>query len=1182
MTENRLDILALIKACSPSKRKSCKICNKFTYFHQPVLFCVSCLKIYHGKCLNFKNNDIFVLQQLNFSCPDCTTKDNSIECVCCKVSVDVYNDKFIQCKNCYLLIHKHCSFHNCCLQCIPEFKPKAEVVDTYRSNIISEYYNNLPVFCPFHVTENKQNCNLIDTDEGSNDIQYASQVLRSCQYLDLQMFRNTYLSHMNKNSFVCLSLNIDGFKTNFDKFAIFHRALVQYSCKISCYLLCESNIIKDQAGPFYLQGYNKFVLDKIKISNNIYKNKGSGIVLYLDNKINNVEVCDDLSETTTDGEFSVVRFKLKKYTHYIIGVYRPPSGKPSVFLENLDKILLCINSSKHVKCTFLGDFNFNLYNSSSRYVLSYLDTIFSQGVYPTVSRATHFMAREPTCIDHILTNDICNVIVTGVITYKISHHMPIFSIYNLADDLFDNRVSSRPKLMINEQTLMSFSNEIYVLRSKYEIESDVSARDHFTQFIKDFKNTYDKWFVNDNMHANVHKRNYVRKDWITVGIAKSCEEKNRLYSKWCKSKCSSDWNDYLAYKRKLDVLIKKSKFDYFQKEFENCKSDLKKTWQTINNILGRKKRDSLLIFTDKDASHSFNKYFTSIANELIKDNYNNTSDIDSYSTYLPPISTTINSLVIKPDKIKYFIDKLNNCKSTYFAPRILKYVSTDLSLLLTSIFDKCYTEGYFPDELKIAKVIPLYKNKGPMTDIGNYRAISMLSVFSKLFEKVIHRHISDYLEENNIINPAQYGFRTGHSTVHALVNATENVHKSLENNMYTLGVFIDFSKAFDTINHEILVKKLEHYGIHGNLLKLLTNYMQNRKQYVIYGGTNSELLDITCGVPQGSVLGPLMFILFVNDLPNIYNDITAQFVLFADDANIFLSHTVRKVLYQLANEVLHNLYKYCVANRLIINYKKCCYMEFTKNQCTNSNDDYTLHILGNKFEKQSECKFLGVTITADLNWDTHIKHVKSQVSKALGSMYALRSCVPQKVLRKIYFSLFQSYLLYCIHIWGSKHNSVSFNDLFVIQKKALRLICNKTLRHACFKLENTKPLFKVTNILSIHNLYYYMIATESSKILNTQKPQRIFDLFECSHSVYSDRIILPKFSKASLCSKSFIFNSSKFQNYLISEGISYATTSYESYKKYVKSHLMMRQSISLKNCNDWLPCNLNPYSEVVS
>ena len=381
--------------------------------------------------------------------------------------------------------------------------------------------------------------------------------------------------------------------------------------------------------------------------------------------------------------------------------------------------------------------------------------------------------------------------------------------------------------------------------------------------------------------------------------------------------------------------------------------------------------------------------------------------------------------------------------------------------ILTNLFNKCYAEGYFPQELKTAKVIPLYKNKGDIESISNYRPISMLSIFSKLFEKLIHKRISDYVSTNNIINNSQYGFRAGHSTLHALINATENLYQSLDNNLHTLGIFTDFSKAFDTVNHNILCEKLQHYGIHGNLLMLIKNYLSDRSQYVYYGNNQSTNLPVDFGVPQGSVLGPLLFILFINDIINVTE--LAKFVLFADDSNIFISHHDRAALYRLSNQVLQDIYNYCSANKIIINYEKCCFIEF---KSRNKPTDYSLAISNHKLEKVDSCKFLGIYINSNLDWKEQIAHVKKLVSRAIGALYSIKSVVPQKVLRSIYFALVQPYLVYAMPIWASKHSSQDFDSLFKLQKKAIRIVTNKTAK-IDGRFQNTKALFKKKTISSL-------------------------------------------------------------------------------------------------------------------
>ena len=278
--------------------------------------------------------------------------------------------------------------------------------------------------------------------------------------------------------------------------------------------------------------------------------------------------------------------------------------------------------------------------------------------------------------------------------------------------------------------------------------------------------------------------------------------------------------------------------------------------------------------------------------------------------------------------------------------------------------------GLFPDELKVTKVIPLFKN-GNKSDMSNYRLISILPTLCRIFEKLIYKRFYSFFEDNDIIYNCQFGFRQSHSTTHAVQTAINSVVKSLNASYQTMGIFINFSKAFDTIQHTILVKKLEHSGIRGIALDLISNYLSNRKQYVYYDNhCCSTLSDIAVGVPQGSVLGPLLFVIYVNDIISCMNN-SIKFVLFVDDTNIFINAPSSEELYLKANTLLQKLNQYIDANFLHINLKKSKFILFRSNRA--KVDDIPLYYDNYQLERVTSIKFLGIVISDTLVWDEHIR-----------------------------------------------------------------------------------------------------------------------------------------------------------------------------------------------------------------
>ena len=269
--------------------------------------------------------------------------------------------------------------------------------------------------------------------------------------------------------------------------------------------------------------------------------------------------------------------------------------------------------------------------------------------------------------------------------------------------------------------------------------------------------------------------------------------------------------------------------------------------------------------------------------------------------------------------------KNKKCNINDFSPHIIKSYSHLLALPIAQLFNQSITLGMFPQILKRASVIPLYK-KGQKTDVNNYRPISLLNIFSKIFEKMMKKYLVDFIDRNNILSPSQFAFQKKKSTEDDLKLFSSKIYKELDSSSNVLSIFIDFKKAFDTVPHNILLNKLDHYGIRGGVKNWLADYLRNRDQTTVYENHQSSSKKTTIGVPQGSVLGPILFLLFINDLPNISKLLFT--ILFADDATLTVCGKNPVQLIEIANSELLKLHTWCLANRLSINTLKTYYIIF--------------------------------------------------------------------------------------------------------------------------------------------------------------------------------------------------------------------------------------------------------------
>ena len=417
------------------------------------------------------------------------------------------------------------------------------------------------------------------------------------------------------------------------------------------------------------------------------------------------------------------------------------------------------------------------------------------------------------------------------------------------------------------------------------------------------------------------------------------------------------------------------------------------------------------------------------------------------------------------------------------------------------IINLSFQTGIFPDILKVAKVIPLHKG-GSTQELNNFRPISLLSIFDKIIEKIMHKRLYEFIEEHDILFKNQFGFRKNSSTAHSLIEITENIKESIDKGNYGCGIFIDLKKAFDTVNHKILLTKLEHYGIRGSLLKWFETYLTDRKQYVFFNGISSELASISCGVPQGSVLGPLLFLLYINDLPNISSKL--NFFLFADDTNIYYESDNLKTLEKVLNTELKKLSQWLHVNRLALNVSKTNFVIF---RSTKKIVDHNVVLIMNRkaIEQKDHVKYLGILIDQHLSWKQQVSSVSKKICRGVGILIKLRSFLEPKMLKDIYYCLVYSHLSYGIEAWGSACKTET-NKLLILQKKAVRILTQnqycQVFGEPAGPLPHADPLFKKTEILKFEDIYKLNIAKFVYKTLCEESPSVFSDWFIYTHDIH--------------------------------------------------------------------------------
>ena len=749
-------------------------------------------------------------------------------------------------------------------------------------------------------------------------------------------------------------------------------------------------------------------------------------------------------------------------------IYRHPHAKLcGQFKTAFEDTIFKLNSIQKNYFIF-GDFNIDLCKDSSK---DYIDSLLYTGCKQLVKFITHPNPKESSIIDHIYTN--CENKSQNVYYLKedITDHFPIL----LTIDCFKSKNHKNTiKIMKRNMTNFSeskFSQELY---DKLKIFHNDIRRKHsdkdinllFNRFINIFQSVVDNYAPLRPISRKKAKLKH--KPWITKGILKSIRTKNKLFKQSLKYKNQISCFLYKNYRNLLTQIINASKKIHYSKFISKSTNKPKLLWKNINNILQYKSlntkniesiRDSDNILTQDplEIGNTMNTFFSSIGTNLGKsctpvldDDYPENVKFHNNNFFLQPMS---NSEVLQ------ILSNIDTNKSNppddppnYF----IKLAKSIITPVLTDLINLVFKTGTFPDKLKFANIIPIHKANDEELAC-NYRPISLLSIFSKILEKCIYLRMNSFLCKYSILHPNQFGFRTGLSTEHAVSVIYNNYVENLEKSKSTCSIFLDIKKAFDSVDHAILLCKLYRYGFRGPSFELLTSFLSNRFQCVSVQGVKSDLQPVTCGVPQGSVLGPLLFILFINDLPLVS---TFKTTLFADDACLSISHSSLNSLETKVNTELNKISNWFKKNKLCLNYKKTCFIIITRKK---QEGDFKIYLDNKTIVRSHKVKYLGIIFDDKLNWEDHIKIINSKISKGCYAIIRLRPYVNIKTLLQIYYALVYTHLQYCVTSWGAAAPSHT-KKIITKQKKILRLMTYSSFN------SHSDPLFKSLKILKIEDI----------------------------------------------------------------------------------------------------------------
>lgn len=798
---------------------------------------------------------------------------------------------------------------------------------------------------------------------------------------------------------------------------------------LDCIVFIETWLNEDEKFKLYgLKNYNSVELTRPK------KTKGGGISIYINN-----EWKHSVITKVVKANIEALLIEIYKKTDEkkkVLGVYRPPKGNVSAFLNEIEQLL-----NDYSDVMILGDLNIDVSSGSSTSVE--INQLFRSFDYV---QANKFVTREDsgTIIDHIWIKDRntkCDVYTLE--KNSLSDHSAI--VLDMGDKKTSRNQVTKVKKTDVEQAIANIRNEKYDLLA----ENDVNTA--FSNVISSLQ----KHLRDCTTELNIkHKATEVIPPWANKKFSRKLNHINNLDKKIRRRKKMKLPHDHLCHKlntekKKLDEYSSKQAKKYFMSMIRDGKMV---TWDAINEICGRKRKQKInslkrgndIIEDDIELANYFNEEFSKVNGIKLSANESRVEDLD------PSNQSSMVFHEVTENEMFYYLNSICARKATgsdNIPGKVWKEIKDVHYKLITKLFNKIIREATYPDVLKLARVIPVHKS-GDKLDAGNYRAISLLPTINKIIERILYDQLVAFLEKNDLFDPHQYGFRKGRNTRDAVAMLLTTTARLMDKNKKVALIFLDIKKAFDTVDHEILLQKLEKIGIRGKANDIIRNYLASRSQHVSIADKQSANSEIKRGVPQGSCLGPLLFLMLIYDMK--YLKLESLALKFADDLCVIAHGDTTLELAAKIEKDLALLKKYYDSIGLLLNFSKTKCVKCFKYNCPS-----LAEVLMNEgIEIIKGCNYLGVKIEGDLRMRSFIENLIDKLSNSLRVISIIRHYLPINCL----ISFFHAYFLSHINDAGFVLLRAREKDLRKLQRmmnRALKMIHNLNFRHSTYDIFTT-------------------------------------------------------------------------------------------------------------------------------